>query len=223
MKFWCTKENKIVYPHPGLTRVANFDFHQCNECNSEGCMFVPIRELPYEAFMLMVRWWSQCPVDAVFCTYGWLVAHRFEGCRKEDSRQWELGRLSYSLPPYLNARVWNRWSKVVENARKIAPPVDWPWWTHMEGLVFRFVNLPLRPIAKVMRRWKKRLTGKADVLQQKHQEPVIEQRTHLRVELLEKAIKEAKQKYPSYRTDVPHWKNSKLRQEVEAAGEVYDV
>lgn len=223
MKFWCTKENKLVYPHPGLARVANFDFRQCNACTSEGCTFVPIRELPYEAFMLMLRWWIQCPVDAVFCDHGWLVGHRFEGCRQEDSRQWELGRLSYSLPPYLNAQVWNRWSKTVENERKTTPPVVWPWWTRMEGLVFRFVNFPLRLVAKVMCRWKKRLMGKADVLPQKRQSIVKEHRTCLRVHLLEEAIKEAKQLYPSYKTDVPHWKNSKLRQEVEAAGEVYDV
>lgn len=223
MKFWCSKENKLVYPHPGLARVADFDFHQCSECTIKECEFSSIRELPYEAFMLVVRWWSQCPVDAVFCTYGWLVGHKFVGCQKEDGRQWKLGRLHYSLPPHLNARVWNRWAQEVDHSRENSSPVAWPWWAHIEGLLFRFVNFPLRRVAKVMLWWKKRLMGKADVLQQKHQGSIIEQRTRLRVVLLKEAIKEAKQRYPSYKTDVPHWKNSKLRQEVEAAGEVYDV
>jgi len=222
VKFLCTKENKIVYPHPGLARVANFDFHQCAECDSEKCTFIPIRKLPYEAFMLMVRWWTQCPVDDIHCRFGWTVSTGFGGCQKDTEEQQRLGRLHYSLPPYLNARVGDRGSRGM--SRRSSSPIVWPWWMRLEGLFFRFVDFPLRLIAKGMRWWKKRLMGKHTVLQQKCQPgTVIEQRTRFRVGLLEEAIKEAKQKYPSYKTDVPHWKNSKLRQEVEAAGEVYDV
>lgn len=138
MKIFCKSYMTFIFIHPDKEEVANFNFHNCPNCSYE-CFISGYKHLPYDALMKQLKWLAQSPVDYIYYDYGYLIGGG--KAQKVSDEEWQLARLTYSLPSFIGGKMWNKFSNILTKMQLYLTQYKLVTGTCSENLINSYIDI----------------------------------------------------------------------------------